>query len=52
MSCLVYPDGTVDGILPNGELGVFESLDDYEDAYWDMQYEMDNEYFVEYPEYA
>ena len=52
MSCYVYPDGTVDGWMPNGEIQEFNSVDDYEDAFLDMEYEMDNEHFVEYPEYA
>ena len=52
MSGLVYQDGTVDGVLPNGEIETFDSMQDYEDAYWDMYCLMNNEFELDIPEYA
>jgi len=36
--------------LPNGEKKVFDSENEYEDAYWDAVFEMNNGFCTEMPE--
>lgn len=46
-----YPEtGQVLGTLPDGTTEFFNSQKDYEDAFWDMVFEMENSFDVEYPE--
>lgn len=38
------------GLLPNGKTEIFKSLSDYEDAFWDMTFELNNGFEIEMPE--
>ena len=38
------------GIMPNNEWQLFNTIEEYEDAYYDMFYEMNNEFETELPE--
>ena len=38
------------GVLPNGDWEVFDSVEAYEDAYYDMEYDLDNCFEIEWPE--
>lgn len=42
-------DGEI-GVLPNGDTETFETEADYEDAYIDMMFDMQNSFAVEFPE--
>lgn len=50
MDYTVYEDGTCFGTLPNGDEDIFESEAEYEDAYYDMCYTLQNSCEIEWPE--
>lgn len=46
-----YPtDSDFYGVLPDGESKRFASQREYEDAFWDMAFEMSNCFDIEMPE--
>lgn len=47
-----YPDskGGILGVMPDGETEQFSSEQEYEDAFWDRAFELENAFEVEMPE--
>ena len=39
-------------LMPNGDTEEFDSVEEFEDAYYDMIYELNNEFEIEWPDYA
>lgn len=52
MNCETKPTGKIVGVLPNGTTQEFDTQEQYEDAYYDMMFELNNEFQIEYPDYA
>jgi len=44
-------NGKIIGMMPDGKNRVFNSIGEYEDAFWDMQYELNNQFVMEWPEF-
>lgn len=45
-----FTQNGVIGLLPIGGAVVFPTVKDYEDAYYDQLYDLNNQFYREYPE--
>lgn len=50
MEYVMLADGTCSGLLPNGDEEQFESEEEYEDAFYDACFELQNAFDAEWPE--